>query len=291
MQDLTTRLWSDASWWHAGGLAWEILGFMHQHPDWPIRLWGDRERISAWAFVEPPDRETIVSAGERITIMEYALATQVDPEEQGLSDEVLKWFERVAGGGTLTATVADGQPHVAAAILGAGMTEDAKAPFGLDMRSGLEDLPLAHVPDGYSVRAVTADDLARRVAVHRSAWHPSSLTEAMYQATMETYPYNFALDVVVIAPDGEFAAACLIWHDPLTGVGELEPVGTHPDHRGLGAGPAACMAAMLALRDLGGTEACVRPRGDEYYPVPRKVYARLGFKRMNRTRSYRRIGA
>lgn len=288
MQDLTTRLWSPTSWWHAGSLAWEILGFMHQHPDWPIRLWGTFGRISAWAFVEPPDRTFIVAADRHETFMEHHLATQVDSSIPGLAEEVVAWFESIAEGGALTARAVDGQPHLTEAYLAAGMAEDETSPFDLDMRCSLDDLPEAAPPPGYAVRTITAEQLTARVGVHRASWYPSSLTETMYAGAMATWPYDISLDIVTVAPNGEFAASCLAWLDPVTGVGTLEPVGTHPDYRGIGAGPAACMAAMHALRAAGATEACVRPRGDDHYPVPRKVYGRLGFKPTNRTRVYRR---
>ena len=50
-------------------------------------------------------------------------------------------------------------------------------------------------------------------------------------AATQAWPYRSDLDCVVEAPDGTFAAYVLCWYDEDNGVGEFEPVGTHPDYR------------------------------------------------------------
>jgi hypothetical protein len=42
-----------------------------------------------------------------------------------------------------------------------------------------------------------------------------------------------------------------------------------------------------AARDLGATEGLVCPRGDDDYPVPGRLYRRIGFEPGARTRPYR----
>jgi ribosomal protein S18 acetylase RimI-like enzyme len=71
------------------------------------------------------------------------------------------------------------------------------------------------------------------------------------------WPYRADLDCVVEAPDGSLAAYCLAWLDDENRVGELEPVGTHPDHRRRGLAAAVCRFALRRLRDEGATRAIV----------------------------------
>ena len=52
------------------------------------------------------------------------------------------------------------------------------------------------------------------------------------------------------------AAYCLAWLDDANGVGELEPVGTHPDHRRRGLA-AAVRFALQRLREQGAERAIV----------------------------------
>ena len=76
----------------------------------------------------------------------------------------------------------------------------------------------------------------------------------------------------------------------MNGVGELEPVGTHADHRRLGLGRAVGLYALQRLRDLGATKAIVACRGDEAYPIPCKLYESIGFREVSRQLAYRRPG-
>lgn len=72
-----------------------------------------------------------------------------------------------------------------------------------------------------------------------------------------TWPYRADLDCVAEAADGSFACFCLAWLDEETRVGELEPVGTHPDHRRRGLGTAVCRFALQRLREEGAERAVV----------------------------------
>ena len=152
----------------------------------------------------------------------------------------------------------------------------------------LDQLPEVRVADGYRARHVRlAGDLARRVAVHRASFgveRPSRVTEESYAAVAGAWPYRDELDWVVEAPDGSFAAFCLVWLDEENGVGLLEPVGTHPHHRRLGLATAACSSALHALRDAGASSAVVLAVSDE----ARALYTSLGFAERARYGWFRR---
>jgi GNAT superfamily N-acetyltransferase len=106
---------------------------------------------------------------------------------------------------------------------------------------------------------------------------------------MAAWPYRTALDWVVEAPDGRFAAQCLIWLDERNAVGELEPVGTLPEFRREGLARAVCLAALHAAHHAGAREAVV-------YPVinhPKSagalpLYRDLGFRPYARTLTFTR---
>ena len=87
-------------------------------------------------------------------------------------------------------------------------------------------------------------DLAERVAIHRDVWEPSRVTESSYRGVMVEWPYRGSLDCVVEAPDGRFAAYCLVWPDDENRVGELEPVGVREEFRRRGLGAAVCTFAL-----------------------------------------------
>jgi GNAT superfamily N-acetyltransferase len=125
-------------------------------------------------------------------------------------------------------------------------------------------------PSARSARTISA----RRVAVHRAVWHPSRVTEASYRNVMTAWPYRGRLDWVVEAPDGRFAAQCLVWLDEHNAVGELEPVGTLPEFRRRGLARTVCLAALHAARDAGARKAVVYPViGDPKFPAASRCIA------------------
>ena len=141
----------------------------------------------------------------------------------------------------------------------------------------------ADIPSGYVVRNVTAGDAERRVEIHRVAWEPSKFTLPAYERLRTLPPYDETLDLVVEAPGGTFAAYTQVWLDAASGVGELEPVGTHPDHRRLGLARALCLEAGRRLRERGAHAAVVY----SVTPEARALYEAAGFPVVDRHIEYR----
>jgi GNAT superfamily N-acetyltransferase len=104
------------------------------------------------------------------------------------------------------------------------------------------------------------------------------------------WPYRADVDIVAVAPDGTLAAYTMGWYDERNRSGEFEPVGTLARYRRMGLARAVGVAVLRAFRDAGGETALVFARGDDGYPVPRQVYAALGFTPHARTVTYRRPG-
>nr|WP_166805245.1 GNAT family N-acetyltransferase [Cryobacterium sp. TMT2-4] len=75
--------------------------------------------------------------------------------------------------------------------------------------------------------------------------------------------------MLVVAPDGDYAAYCGIWHEPGTTYALVEPVCTDPDHRRRGLGRAAVLEAARRCRDLGAQAA--------YVGSNQAFYSALGF--------------
>jgi ribosomal protein S18 acetylase RimI-like enzyme len=264
MQRLAQRIWSPASRWHIGDLAWQRNEHTGREPDWPTALWEAGDEVLAWGWAELPG----------------TLALQVDPDHPDLAGAVLDWFSGIATAAELTVTVLDTEIQLIAALEQHGYTR-RPAPFVYcHMSHALGDLPVPVLPEGFRARPVSGDaDLAGRVAVHRAAWHPSRVTEVSYRNVMSAWPYLSNLDWVIEAPDGRLVAYCLIWLDEANGVGELEPVGTDPEFRRRRLAHAVCLAAMHALRQAGGTQAVVYPVLDHpAHPGPIRLYRGLGFR-------------
>ncbi|WP_147265868.1 GNAT family N-acetyltransferase [Nocardia puris] len=266
MQTLAQRVWSPSSLWHIGDLAWQRSHPAGHEPNWPTALWEAGGEVLAWGWAEPP--------GE--------LFFQVDPSHPDLTTAVLDWFTDVATTSRTTVTVLDSECHLTTALESYGYVRQYISHHCSYMTRPLDDLPEPELPSGFRARPVRGEvDLPSRVAVHRAAWAPSLLTEDRYRNVMSTWPYRPDLDWVIEAPDGTFAANCLLWFDDRNAVGELEPVGTAPDFRRRGLARAVCLAALHRLRDLGAQSAIVYPVADR--PGPVALYGDLGFRPYART--------
>lgn len=278
VQELCARLWSANSYWHAGGLAWNRLAHPDREADWPTRLWGRRDGLAAWAWLELPGHL-------------MALLDEAHPE---LADPIVDWFEELATSPNLVVTVPEGQTALLGALERAGYRAQDGAPFTLDMRCAPTDRCEVEVPSGYTFRPATQAEIGRRVGIHRAAWSrladgrsaTSRMTVESFRQVSHSWPYRQDLDLLAIAPDGSFAATCLAWLDPSIRVAELEPVGTHPKHRGRGLTTALCVDILRRLEEAGAEQVVVHPRGDAGHPAPRRVYERVGFRVVNRTRLF-----
>lgn len=273
MQDLVQRIYGVGSRFHIGDIAWEQASVpAERQAGWQIALWRDGGQDVAWGWVE----------GNGLLLV-------VDPARPEAADEVLDWFREVADPGELFCSVLESETHLIAAMAKAGFSVEHGRAYYTHHAIGLDDLGTPVVPDGFTLRHVRADEIEKRAAVHRAAWSdvaPSKMTADAMAAVMSSWPYRPELDWVVENSDGVFVASALIWLDEQHGAGLVEPVGCAAEYRRLGLGQAVNLGALHALKELGGVEARVCPRGDDGYPIPAKLYQSIGFRPGLRTVNY-----
>ncbi|MEV6285322.1 GNAT family N-acetyltransferase [Kribbella sp. NPDC051770] len=272
MQELTQRVWSPASRFHLGDLAWERSANAARSADWRTAVWRDGTvgPVVAWGWLEQPGH----------------LLMAVDPARPELADQVIHWFRETADGDQLATGVLETEHHLLAPLEAAGFRRDDQSPYYTHHWISLDALATPVAPDGLTLRHVRADEVAKRAAVHRAAWSdlaPSKMNEGAMAAVMSAWPYRSELDWVVVNEAGEFVASALIWLDEQYQVGLVEPVGVATAYRRQGLGQAVNLAALHALRAAGGTRAVVCPRGDDGYPKARALYQSIGFKPGSRT--------
>jgi GNAT superfamily N-acetyltransferase len=270
MQELAARVSPTTGYHHIGDLTWNWCLCLDRN-DRPTAVWRDGDEVTAWAWLELPDE----------------LLLQVAPAYPELADDVLAWAEKRAGR-PLAVEVAETEPHLAAALEHRGYTRIADGPFMLSLRRDLTDLPaVPTLPPSYTIGQGAAD-VAGRAAAHRAAFGSTQLTTWRQARMMETWPYRSEYDLVVRSPAGDTVAYCQGWYDEENGIGEFEPVGTHPDHRRLGLAGAVSTAVLHAFAAAGGRRAVVYCRGDAAYPVPKLLYQSIGFRAFTRTWHYTR---
>jgi len=137
-------------------------------------------------------------------------------------------------------------------------------------------LPGPALPDGYSIRAARGPEEADALAaIHVGAFPKATWTAEHYRRYMQAPGYAPEREYVVVAPDGSFAAFTVTWHDALSRIGLLEPVGTHAGHRRLGLGRAVVLYALQQMKAAGMTVATVA--NSNHNEASRALYAARGF--------------
>lgn len=261
-----------------GDLPWRMYQHLDKLAEVRVRLWlNGSGRPQAWAWHWLPAE------------LDFQLHPTAPP---AVLAGVLDWFESEARPDeqdVITVWALEAHEQTVATLEAAGY-ERAEDSWYEHMVAPLENEPPApQLPDGFELRTVRGDeDVERRVEVHRAAFAPSRVVPESYRKVMQSWPYRPELDHVVVAPDGTFAAFCLCWLDEENRVGELEPVGTHPDHRRRGLARAVCLAGLRSLRAVGADTALVYPVGGS---DAARLYEAMGFISRTRHLPFRKAGA
>ena len=146
-------------------------------------------------------------------------------------------------------------------------------------RSLLVPIPDAPVAPGYVIRSLgDSDELPKRGWVSWRAFHPDEPDEKYegwewYRNIQRAPLYRRDLDLVAVAPGGEFASFCTVWFDDVTRTGAFEPVGTAPEHQRMGIGKATMLEGLRRLRALGATLVYV----GSFTPGAHALYESVGF--------------
>jgi ribosomal protein S18 acetylase RimI-like enzyme len=259
--------------WHVGDITWGLRQHEGREDEWTIRTWKQGDRTVAWSWLKA-DRGLLDFdfRRDRLDLLDEILA---DPDAR------------------TTVTYEDDE-EVLAALARNGFTEQRDANLnrqGPLMHFNARDLATAPgpapLPNGFRYRTVEPGDLAERVAIHRDVWAPSRVTESSFATVQASWPYRASLDCVVEAPDGRFAAYCLIWLDDENRVGELEPVGVRKEFRRRGLGAAVCTFALRRLYEEGGRQAIVYCVTD----AACGLYESIGFHRHATLVGYSRLSS
>lgn len=209
--------------------------------------------------------------------------TIIHPDHRALEEETIVWSEEQRAG----STPEDGQPLE----LNVSAFDDDDVRIEILTRRGFErkddhlvyrrrptdDLPDVTLANGYQLRDMNGTpDLEQRTAAHRSAFTNSKMGVERYPRIMSAPTYRADLDLVAVAPDGTYAAFCIVWFDPVSELGVFEPVGCHADHRQRGLASAVMAEGMRRVGDLGARTVAVCARGGDV--ASNRLYESLGFR-------------
>ena len=246
-------------WWHGD----ELVGFTLAYP-----------RHEAFdAFISPEHRGGDL---ER-TMLEWSYATTRD------------WMNRADKADKPIIGDADECDHTRAEVLlSLGFKPQDKPWMYINERTLTDDLPIAALPEGFSIRGVHGEEDAEQLsAVHSGAFNSNWTPERYRDQVMRKPGYTPELERIVVAPDGRFAAFCIIWLDDKNKVGIFEPVGTHADFQRQGLGRALLAHGLRLMHERGMTTAQVGSGTKN--PAANGLYRAMGFAPRHTITGYYRL--
>lgn len=140
-------------------------------------------------------------------------------------------------------------------------------------------IPDVSVAKGYTIRALgDVEELPARGLASWKAFHPDEPDDRCegwdwYHNIQRAPLYRRDLDIVAVAPKGDFASFCTVWFDDATRTGAFEPVRTAAGHQRRGLGKAVMCEGLQRLRRMGATLAYV----GSYDAAAHALYGWVGF--------------
>ena len=105
---------------------------------------------------------------------------------------------------------------------------------------------------------------------------------------MRSSSFHIERELVVVAPDGRFAAFLVYWIDPISKSGLFEPVGCHPDFQRRGLTTALMYEGLQCMAAQGMTMAIVVHEAPDDNPASAALYRSVGFTPKYGSNQYRR---
>ncbi|HEU5100789.1 MAG TPA: GNAT family N-acetyltransferase [Roseiflexaceae bacterium] len=215
--------------------------------DCQVGLWKNESQLLAWAVFQPPWRN-----------LDYAIA----PSERGsaLEQEVFAWGkqqmiayakhmgEPLHGAVELFEDTPRAQrtvEHLQA--LGFEQLDWSIPRFELDLRCEFPDYQL---PAGFRIRPLNGQqEVQEYVDLVEAVFGPNWMTGEWRRRTIAHPAYRPEIDLIAAnAQDVPVGfCGCWLWRD----IGQIEPLGVHPEYRGLGLARALELAACAALQRQG----------------------------------------
>ena len=145
----------------------------------------------------------------------------------------------------------------------------------MNLRSLDVPIPISVLPEGFEIRSVLGEHEAHLAAeVHQGSFG-GNWTSERFLKVARTPGYSIERELVVVAPDGRFAAFLIYWFDPISKSGLFEPVGCHKEFQRRGLTKALMYEGMQRMVNAGMEKAVVIHENDNLAST--NLYASVGF--------------
>jgi len=271
---------------HVGDLSWWLFYVEPgADPGQYIYVWGgdgESSALSGWALLSPEWRT-------------FDVVIHPDLRGSRQAQEMLAWAEgeaaRIArwrGQAEIrTMWVAEGDDDLIAHLERRGFARRDRHMI-LYGRSLKGKLPAPELAPGFQVRRLGGErEAPARAAASHAAFESSWAMDRYVQRTlafMRSPVYRPELDIVAVAPEGGVAAFCNGWLDFTNRVGYFEPVGAHPDFRGMGLAKGVMIENLRRMSAYGMRTVSVCAEHDN--AAAQHLYPAVGFQPLQRLLTY-----
>ena len=261
---------------HKGDIGHRLFNFgFGQDPADVMRLWlDDRDRLRAFALLYPQEALFDLQMAPQLWLSDRhaAIFEYCEREMLRLGQGIKK----------ISVEAFAGDADFAAFLRSRGYT---CAGHSLTMtRHDLLELPAADLPAGFRFHDADAEEAERLADVHNHSfsrkWNAETYGQVFRSPHMEA-------EMVVVAPDGRFAAFTNVWIDGVNRSLLFEPVGTHVDFRRRGIGKALMVHVLKRMRaERGIKRAFVCHAPPSQNPAAAALYASVGFLPLRQIHEY-----
>jgi GNAT superfamily N-acetyltransferase len=251
--------------------AWE---YMHGHP-WTdeksfdrIGVWEDSGRIAGVVHFE-------ILLGEAFF--------EIHPRYPHLKQDMLEYAEKNLYGKTpdgrryLKTFINDYDKEFEALVKSNGYTKDDALARPATQLPISNPFPPISLPEGFLLKSLAEDNDLEKLdrVVYRGFNHgdePPAIDYAGRKKMQSVPNFRKDLNIIVVAPDGNYAAYAGLWFESNNKYAYVEPVCTDPSYRLRGLGKAAMLEGIRRCGELGASVAYV----GSVFPI----YLSIGFKKL-----------
>ena len=249
-----------------------------------IRLWIDEHDVLlAWAVLEiPHDTLDFVCLPEMESdLLPQSLAwaderSRAHPEiiPHGTPEDSACWFVNVFSDQAARIRMLEAAGFACQADVGEYSWSKVfmQRPVGLPVQD-------YRIPAGFVIRPLAGEkELETYVQLHRETFGSNLMNVAWRKRMLQHPAYIPDIDLVVVAPDGRLGAFCICWLDSsgTEKIGQIEPLGCHPDFRRYALGRLALAEGLRRLQAYGASQVFVET--DNWRNTAFQLYESLGFR-------------
>jgi len=250
-----------------------------------VRIWEDDGNLVGFGFLH-------------ILCNEFIFETKAYANRSELERQIVEWaleqFNKVAADRydwdqSLTTSVAEFDSERIALLEKKCFTRDEDYRICLDYSLDLP-IPAAKLPEGFTMSYLKdVSEVQDYVAAYHRAFLFDYLNVEWRRKVLQMPGYVPELDLIVVAPDGEFSAICFCWLEQsqndsdVKKKGYIQSVGTQPKFQNMGIGQSLFAMALQRLKAFGAQVAVGYTDADNKFAL--QMYVSAGVRplyKMNR---------